>query len=141
MPVFHESGTLYLSGTEPSRAVNPFVIFLEYVRDTIPLAAIDPLRLTKPLMRLIIDSGEHLGIIHTDANSANFLLFPAREPIRVVLVDFADSWTRDAADDEEDWEDAKREWNVERSCKIVLSSIFKDAGLPVPGVAQVPRNH
>ncbi|EKM53666.1 uncharacterized protein PHACADRAFT_260143 [Phanerochaete carnosa HHB-10118-sp] len=91
VPVFYESGTLDLCGSEPPRTVNSLVIYLEYIRDSISLAAIDSPR---PPMCSIISSNNLLtshGVIHADTNQVNFLLVPAHKPSHVVLVDFADS--------------------------------------------------
>ncbi|EKM53671.1 uncharacterized protein PHACADRAFT_176081 [Phanerochaete carnosa HHB-10118-sp] len=145
VPIFYGSGTLDLSGTKPPRAVNPFVIFLEYIHDAIPLATIDPLRLTEPLMRSFINSGDCLsseGVIDAGASWADILLVPAHNPTRVVVIDFANSWTRDAAADGGDWEGGKREWPMEQPRKAMLSVKFKTAAfhnsLPVPDVVELP---
>lgn len=141
VPTFYGSRTLDLSQTDPSRSISPFVLVLEYVRDAVPLSALDPRLLTEPLIHAIIGTGgllqEH-GVIHQDVNEANFLLAPAASPVRVVVIDFAESWTRDAAVDEADWEAAKREWGVEHDRRVMVHFKLRGAGLPIPKIAQLP---
>ncbi|GJE89383.1 hypothetical protein PsYK624_054830 [Phanerochaete sordida] len=135
VPVCYGGGALELGGTAPPRAIAPPVVFLERVRDAVPLDAVPADRLTAPLLRALLDGADVLkahGVIHTDANEANFLLAPAHRPARVVTIDFGDSWTRDAAEDEEDWEGAKEEWDTRHHRKVMLNRKFEGAGLPVP---------
>ncbi|GJE89376.1 hypothetical protein PsYK624_054760 [Phanerochaete sordida] len=142
VPICYGGGVLDLSGTGPRRAIAPPVVFLEHVRDAVSLDRFDARRLTQPLLRAIMDTGDALnahGVIHTDANEANFLLIPARNPTRVMVLDFAEAWTRDAAENEEDWEGGKREWDVRHQRKVVLNRKFREAGLPVPDMLALPR--
>lgn len=142
VPVVFGAEQLDLSGTTPAYSITPFVLFLEHIRDAVSLDALDPRRLTDPLLHEIVESGELLrrhGIIHTDANEANFLLVPAHDPTRAVTLDFAEAWTRDAAEDEEDWQGALREWRTTRMWKVVLNMKFQNAGLPIPNSIALPQ--
>ncbi|GJE89378.1 hypothetical protein PsYK624_054780 [Phanerochaete sordida] len=135
VPRLYGAGTLDLSATTPPRAISPFVIFVEYIPNAISASAIDARRMTAPLLRAIVDTGEVLrssGVIHCDANLANFLLVPAHDPTRVVVLDFAEAYTREAVQDDDAWQLALCEYDPVWARKVQLRNKLEKAGLKMP---------